>query len=343
MTGVFVSKPFQNLAKAGGKDGALNNHDGNKYHKDAMERATTFMDLADEPTKTVPYLISQKKQELYNRNFKALQCIVECVLLCGKQNLALRGQRDDRKSEVSNKGNFLAILKLVAAHDKVLQEHLKNASKNATGTSKRVQNELINIIGTHIRSQLFQTLRQDKAVFSIIADEVTDKYANQEVLTLCLRFVEMDDGDGLPHIQEHFLDFVYLERTTGAKIGAAIMQSLKKHGIDIKKTRGQAYDGASAMSSPEVGAQAVIRAAAPKALYVHCSSHRLNLSIAEACKVIEIRNMIDVLNSVFLFFDLSPKRQKFFNRVLKAYACSSRVQTLKGLCKTRWVESTYVL
>ena len=30
------------------------------------------------------------------------------------------------------------------------------------------------------------------------------------------------------------------------------------------------------MSSPRVGAQAVIRAAAPKALYVHCSSHRLN-------------------------------------------------------------------
>ena len=48
--------------------------------------------------------------------------------------------------------------------------------------------------------------------------------------------------------------------------------------------------------------------------------------------------MIDVLNSVFLFFDMSPKRQKFLEKVLTTYACSSRVQKLKGLCKTRWVE-----
>ena len=167
-------------------------------------------------------------------------------------------------SKASNKDNFLAILKLMAEHDETLQEHLDNASQNATGTSKTVQNELINIIETHIRSQLFKALGHEKAVFSIIADELTDKYGNQEVLTVCLRFVEMDDRDGLPHIREHFLEFVHLERTTGAKIGAAIMQSLNKHGIDIKKTRGPAYDGASAMSSPRVGAQAVIRAAAPK-------------------------------------------------------------------------------
>ena len=84
-TGVFVSKPFRNLAKASGKDGAFNNYDGNRYHNDAMERATTFQDLADEPTKSVPYLISKKKQQLYNQNFKAIQYIVECIL---KQNLA---------------------------------------------------------------------------------------------------------------------------------------------------------------------------------------------------------------------------------------------------------------
>ena len=42
------------------------------------------------------------------------------------------------------------------------------------------------------------------------------------------------------------------------------------------------------------------------AMYVHCSSHVLNLSIANACRLPAIRNMVDTLNTVFLFFDLSP-------------------------------------
>jgi hypothetical protein len=42
--------------------------------------------------------------------------------------------------------------------------------------------------------------------YSIIADEVTDRYANQEVLTLCLMF--LDETASEPIIHEEFFDFV---------------------------------------------------------------------------------------------------------------------------------------
>ena len=53
------------------------------------------------------------------------------------------------------------------------------------------------------------------------------------------------------------------------------------------------------------------------------------------CKPSEI---IDVIDEVYLFFHLSPKRQRFLELVLDVCAPNSRVKKLKGLCKTRWTE-----
>ena len=39
----------------------------------------------------------------------------------------------------------------------------------------------------HIRSKVTQPIQKENAFFSIIGDEVTDKYANQEVLSVCLK------------------------------------------------------------------------------------------------------------------------------------------------------------
>ena len=124
-----------------------------------------------------------------------------------------------------------------------------------------------------------ECLSQEDAFFAIIADEVTDVQANQEVLSVCLRFLDNLNPEQ-PEVKEVFFDFVYLDKTDGESISRAIIECLSKHGIDITKARKQTYDGASAMSSSRVGVQARIRALAPRALYVQCNSHVLNLSIA---------------------------------------------------------------
>ena len=177
-----------------------------------------------------------------------------------------------------------------------------------------------------------ECLSQDYAVFAIIVDEVTDVHANQEVLSVCLRFLDNLNPEQ-PEVKEVFFDFVYLDKTDGVSISRAIIECLSKRGIDITKARGQAYDGASAMSSYRVGVQARIRA-----LYVHCNSHVLNLSIASSCQIQAIKNMIDTINETFKFFHFSPKRQRFFESILDKESESHAVKKLKGMCKTRWVE-----
>ena len=58
------------------------------------------------------------------------------------------------------------------------------------------------------------------------------------------------------------------------------------------------------MSSESVGVQARIKVVCPLALYTHCRSHVLNLSIASAFKVPQISSTVDVINETFKF---SPK------------------------------------
>ena len=59
--------------------------------------------------------------------------------------LALHGHRDDNNS---NKGIFQTLIKFrQESGDTVLKTYLETCGKNATYTSKTVQNELINIMG----------------------------------------------------------------------------------------------------------------------------------------------------------------------------------------------------
>ena len=77
-------------------------------------------------------------------------------------------------------------------------------------------------------------------------------------------------------------------------------------------------DGASALSSEACGVQGGIRRIASMAVYtpIHCNSHILNLSVAAACRLTSVRNMIGTLNETFLFFSFLSKRQRFLEQVL---------------------------
>ena len=162
-----------------------------------------------------------------------------------------------------------------------------------------------------------------------MADEVTDPHGNQ-ILSVCLRM--LDDCK----VKQFFFDFIYIETATGEAIAHDVIECLKDRNIGISKARGQNYDGAQCKSSNKVGVQARIKELSTRALYIHCSSHVLNLSISNVYRLPATRNMIDTLNAIFLFFDMSPKRQ--LERILKHLAPDMRKRKLVGMYKTRWVE-----
>ena len=69
-----------------------------------------------------------------------MQSIIETIILCGRQNIALHGHRDSffevEKDPSAPHGNFWALLEFrVSSGDVGLQDHLANAPRNAKYTS----------------------------------------------------------------------------------------------------------------------------------------------------------------------------------------------------------------
>ena len=54
---------------------------------------------------------------------------------------------------------------------------------------------------------------------------------------------------------------------------------------------------------------AVLERKYPKAKYIHCCSHVLNLAVVKACSLMQVQNLFDVITKVYKFFDNHPKRQ----------------------------------
>ena len=111
-----------------------------------------------------------------------------------------------------------------------------------------------------------------------MADESTD-IATIEELSICFRWV---DSSGSP--VEHFLGLVSLSACDEASIFAALKAFLADSDIDAGKLRGQGYDGTATFSGTKNGVQMCIRTLAPRALFVHCRTHVLQLCCVSAAK-----------------------------------------------------------
>ena len=65
---------------------------------------------------------------------------------------------------------------------------------------------------------------------TIIADEVTEPCGNQEILSVCLRFVDLSSPLN-PHIKECLIAFMNLERANASTISKRILESLSDKDI----------------------------------------------------------------------------------------------------------------
>ena len=296
--GVLVKKPLTNFKKATEK---LDEHFHDKqFHKAAMEAAMLFIKVQKNNSLSIDQQLSNLRRHHIAKNRLVLRSIVEAVMLCARQGLALRGHRDDsthvESAPLANHGNFLALLQFrIRAGDELLKEHLQTAKGNALYTSKTVQNEIIAICGNLIRQKLLKYIR-DAGFFTVIADEATDA-ANQEQLFVSIRFVEKSEPC------ERFMEFIRCAiGITGEAIADNIILQLNAWQLPATSLRGQAYDGAGSMSGHTKGAAARISAMYPKALYSHCASYRLNLCIFKSCSNREVTNTMEVVDSISHFF-----------------------------------------
>lgn len=100
---------------------------------------------------------------------------------------------------------------------------------------------------------------------------------------------------------------------------------------------GQGYDGASNMARRFKGTQKIVRETCPKALYVHCAAHSLNLAVSSACDIQAIRNCLALVEKMYRFL-YTPKRKNVLLNIINESELDTKSKSLKHLCATRWVE-----
>ena len=208
----FVQKPFCNWTNFNDKVKA---HSTSSFHLKSVMAMESFKEAQSGLQPTIDTSFEKHRKDLYDLNYKRLDAIIDCVVLCRKQNIPFCGHQDCNASKSLNKGNFKAVLEFRALGDSILQNHLTDGAKNAQYTSAETQNEIVSLCKFLILEKIGNEIKEN-GLFSIICDECTYS-ANKEQLSLSLRYVANEK------ICECFVGFFELnEGVTGEAIAGTI-------------------------------------------------------------------------------------------------------------------------
>ena len=93
------------------------------------------------------------------------------------------------------------------------------------------------------------------------------------------------------------------------------------------------------MSSEAVGVQRIIKNNSnEKSLYTHCCDYNLALAICTACKLLMIRNALDIVKDTCMMFVRGSEKMSLLRDVVKKNPHFSENQKpIFAICVTRWV------
>lgn len=278
--------------------------------------------------------IDQKQQEVFESEEKkwrdVLYRLLNIIQFLAKQNLAFRGHREDiRGDDSGNRGNFLELVHLLAKYDPLLMEHLTKiklgARVSVSYLSPETQNEFINLLGQQVRSTIIRRIQKAK-YYCVIFDSTPDISHNDQ-MSQVLRYVHIE-GEKVA-VVESFIDFFQPKGKNAEDLSNDIIAKITSDGLDIQNLRGQAYDNAATMSGIHNGVQARIKALNPKALFVACTNHSLNLAgVHAASESVNSVTFFGILEKLFAFFSASTVR---WNALVAVTG-----QAVKRVTETRW-------
>lgn len=259
---------------------------------------------------------------------EVLKRIVLMVEFLASQNLAFRGKSDTLYDR--NNGNFLKIMEFISKFDSVTAEHLRRINSKEVFVSylgKGIQNEIINLLGLKIKQLILKEIKDSK-YYSIILD-CTPDVSHTEQLTLTVRYVYCGP-ESTPTIKESFLGFIPIDCSTGEALTDTLLKQLEALDLPLNDMRGQGYDNGANVKGKHAGVQKRILDVNPRAFFVPCSAHTLNLVVNDAAlSCIDAVNFFGTVQELYNFFCASTHRWT----VLQNYVSSL---TLKPLSETRW-------
>lgn len=292
---------------------AFERHAKSSSHREALAA------LATQSVPSVDVLLTAQRERDRANASKALTGIITSLVYLARQGLAIRGHDE-------GSGNFKQLLALRGTDVTVLSDFLRRPK---SFTSHEIQNEILQLLGHECLRKIVADIAKSR-YFSLIADETTDQ-SHKEQLSICLRYVDSN----LEPVEE-FIGLYDTADTTGETLSNILLDVLMRLGLPIGNIRGQCYDGAANMSGVIKGVKTRIQASQPKALYVHCFAHSLNLSVQDSVRSVPlIRDALQCLHDLSVITRGSAKRVQAFADISAGVELWSSAIP-KPLCPTRW-------
>ncbi|XP_044133368.1 zinc finger MYM-type protein 1-like [Bufo gargarizans] len=275
--------------------------------------------------------IDHNLQSLMSQERKHWRSVMERLLnivhFLTERNLAFRGSSD--RLFTPHNGNFLGLVELLGKYDNVMAEHLRRVASKETADhycGKTIQNEIINLMAKQVLEDILERCRKAK-YYSIILD-CTPDISHKEQMSFTVRFLDNSTGD--LKVKEHFIGFQTVDDTTGKGLADFLLQFLSEKKLDIDNCCGQGYDNGANMAGKNSGVQSRVLSINPRAIFVPCGCHCLNLVIGDAARSgKESLELFGVIQRIYVLFSASVKRWKILTDHVSGL-------TLKPLCTTRW-------
>ena len=125
---------------------------------------------------------------------------------------------------------------------------------------------------------------------------------------------------------------------SGEAIARKITANIAERKLEMSNCRGQGYDGAGNMAGKYRVTAARIERDCPKAVYVYCASHRLNLAVCNSCDLPLVGDMMGTVKRVSDYFNNSPKRQSCLETQIKQVLPNSEHTKLIDVFRTGWMK-----
>lgn len=310
------------------KLGKLEQHFSCLSHKAALHDYCHFMSqsnhidlIMNKHVRVEAIKIEQEKE--FNK--QVILILIDVARTLSRQGLAFRGDGNE------DGGNFNQFVKLISRHNPVINRWLNETSMrqyHVTYLGPRSQNEFIDILAAETRNIVVQEILKAN-IFSVMADTTPD-ISNKDRLAVCVRYVN-DNGEAT----ERLLEISEGMDKTGLGTAKQIICILENNGLNTDNIAFQSYDFASNMSGAQKGAHAQLsKLVGHKIPFIPCQAHRLNTYLEHSCEASSIiSNMVDILESIYVFFSSSTKRYGLLNTYISKVENSLH---LRNLSRTRW-------
>lgn len=279
--------------------------------------------------------IDKNMQRYYDaekkRWYQVIVRMISVIQFLAGQSLAFRGC-SSRLYEKNN-GNFLKLIETIGKFDNIMADHINRVQESIALKThmphylgNRFQNEIIAILATEIRKYILTSIKEAK-YFSVILDCTPDA-GHVEQITMVFRYVHIQNDE--VEVRENFIGFFQADKSTGEFFYDFLIQKLNHLALNIDHMRGQGYDNGSNMSGKHIGLQKRILDNYPRALFMPCNAHTLNLVINDAAKIsFSTIDFFQNVSAIYNYFCASPFRWKILTNKIKSL-------TLKQVSETRW-------